>query len=166
MTPPRTAGRKGLPISLRSISDHMMGMRQAPIAKRRLMHPVFRTQKVGDVEVFYRESGPIEAPVILLLHGFPTAGHMFRDLIPELAAHYRVIAPDLPGFGNTVAPPRGVFTYSFDSLADVMAGFVDALGLNRYALYTFDYGAPVGLRLALRYPERISAIISQNGNAY
>jgi len=130
------------------------------------MHPVFRTRNVGEVEVFYRESGPIEAPVILLLHGFPTAGHMFRDLIPELAAHYRVIAPDLPGFGNTVAPPRGIFNYSFDSLADVMAGFVDALGLNRYALYIFDYGAPVGLRLALRYPERVSAIISQNGNAY
>jgi pimeloyl-ACP methyl ester carboxylesterase len=130
------------------------------------MHPVFRTQKVGDVEVFYRESGPSEAPVILLLHGFPTAGHMFRDLIPELAARYRVIAPDLPGFGNTVAPLRGVFTYSFDGLADVMAGFVDALGLRRYALYIFDYGAPVGLRLAMRYPERVSAIISQNGNAY
>jgi pimeloyl-ACP methyl ester carboxylesterase len=130
------------------------------------MHPHFHSQKVGDVDVFYREAGPADAPVILLLHGFPTAGHMFRDLIPELSAKYRVIAPDLPGFGNTIAPPRGAFTYSFDNLAEVMAGFVDALGLTRYALYIFDYGAPVGIRLALRYPERVSAIVSQNGNAY
>jgi pimeloyl-ACP methyl ester carboxylesterase len=130
------------------------------------MQTVFRSQKVGDVDIFYREAGPKDGAVILLLHGFPTAGHMFRDLIPELAGRFRVIAPDLPGFGNTVAPPRGQFTYGFDSLADVMAGFVDALGLTRYALYIFDYGAPVGLRLAVRHPERISAIVSQNGNAY
>ena len=130
------------------------------------MHPVFRTQAVGKVNVFYREAGPAHGPVILLLHGFPTASHMFRDLIPELAGRYRVIAPDLPGFGNTVAPPRGWFTYSFDGLADVMAGFVDALGLTRYTLYIFDYGAPVGLRLVMRYPERVSAIVSQNGNTY
>ena len=106
------------------------------------MRTVFNSRKLGDVEVFYREAGPSDAPVILLLHGFPTASHMFRDLIPELAGRYRVIAPDLPGFGNTVAPPRGVFAYSFDNLADVMAQFVDALGLTRYALYIFDYGAP------------------------
>ena len=130
------------------------------------MNSVFRSQKVGDVDVFYREAGPADAPVILLLHGFPTASHMFRDLIPELAGRYRVIAPDLPGFGNTVSPPRGAFAYTFDHLAEVMAGFVEALGLSRYALYIFDYGAPVGLRLALRFPERVSAIISQNGNAY
>ena len=130
------------------------------------MQQVFRSQKVGEVEVFYREAGPANAPVILLLHGFPTAGHMFRDLIPELAGRYRVIAPDLPGFGNTVAPPRGQFTYSFDGLADIMAGFVDALGLIRYALYIFDYGAPVGLRLAMHFPDRVAAIVSQNGNAY
>src|ERR1700761_8647307 len=119
------------------------------------MHPTFRSQKVGEIEIFYREAGPKDGPVVLLLHGFPTAGHMFRDLIPELAGRYRVIAPDLPGFGNTVAPPRGVFDYSFDSLAEIMAGFVDALGLRRYALYIFDYGSPVGLRLALRFPERV-----------
>jgi pimeloyl-ACP methyl ester carboxylesterase len=130
------------------------------------MHTVFRSQRVGEVDVFYRQAGPEDGPVILLLHGFPTAGHMFRDLIPELAQKYRVVAPDLPGFGNTIAPPRGHFTYSFDALADVMAGFVDALGLKRYALYIFDYGAPTGLRLAMRYPERVSAIVSQNGNAY
>ena len=130
------------------------------------MHRFFGSQMVGDVEVFYREAGPVDGPVVLLLHGFPTAGHMFRDLIPELSSYYRVIAPDLPGFGNTVAPPRGQFTYSFDNLADVIAGFVDTLGLHRYALYIFDYGSPVGLRLAMRFPDRVSAIISQNGNAY
>ena len=123
-------------------------------------------QTVGDVEVFYREAGPTNAPAILLLHGFPTASHMFRDLIPRLSDRYRLIAPDLPGFGQTKAPPRGTFDYTFDHLADVIEGFTEALSLGRYALYIFDYGAPVGLRLALRHPERVSAIVSQNGNAY
>jgi pimeloyl-ACP methyl ester carboxylesterase len=126
----------------------------------------YRTVTVGDVAVFYREAGPIGAPVVLLLHGFPSAGHMFRDLIPRLADRYRVIAPDLPGFGNTKAPPRGTFDYTFDALARVIGGVVDALGLKRYALYVFDYGAPVGFRLALAHPARVSAIVSQNGNAY
>jgi pimeloyl-ACP methyl ester carboxylesterase len=126
----------------------------------------YRRQQVGDVEVFYREAGPADAPVLLLLHGFPTASHMFRDLIPLLADRYRVIAPDLPGFGQTKAPPRGSFTYSFDALAEIIGGFVDAIGLDRFALYIFDYGAPTGLRLAMKQPERITAIISQNGNAY
>nr|WP_209443337.1 alpha/beta hydrolase [Falsiroseomonas frigidaquae] len=102
----------------------------------------------------------------MLLHGFPTASHMFRDLIPLLADRYRVIAPDLPGFGQTKAPKRGHFNYSFDALAEVIGGFVDAIGLERYALYIFDYGAPTGLRLAMQHPERVTAIISQNGNAY
>jgi pimeloyl-ACP methyl ester carboxylesterase len=126
----------------------------------------FRTQKVGDVEVYYREAGPADAPVILLLHGFPSSGHMFRDLIPALSDRYRVIAPDLPGFGETKAPLRGAFTYSFANLAKTMEGFVDALGLKSYAIYIFDYGAPTGLRLALAQPDRISAIVTQNGNAY
>lgn len=126
----------------------------------------YATQQVGEVSVFYRESGPSDAPVLLLLHGFPSASHMFRDLIPLLAQRYRVIAPDLPGFGNTLAPPRASFEYSFDRLAQVMAGFVDALELTRYALYVFDYGAPIGFRLAMKHPERIAAIVSQNGNAY
>ncbi len=131
------------------------------------MFPVqYRTQSVGEVDVFYREAGAVDAPVILLLQGFPTSSHMFRDLIPALADRYRVIAPDLPGFGQTVAPPRGTFDYSFDALAEVVGGFVDAIGLTRYALYIFDYGAPVGLRLAMRHPERVSSIITQNGNAY
>ncbi len=126
----------------------------------------YQSRQIGDVEVFYREAGPADAPVLLLLHGFPTASHMFRDLIPLLADRYRLIAPDLPGFGQTMAPPREMFDYSFASLATVIEGFTEALSLDRYALYLFDYGAPVGLRLAMRHPERVSAIISQNGNAY
>ncbi|WP_246725109.1 alpha/beta fold hydrolase [Beijerinckia sp. L45] len=130
------------------------------------MTMTYNTKMVGDVEVFYREAGPADAPVILLLHGFPTAGHMFRDLIPLLSDRYRVIAPDLPGFGNTKAPPRGKFAYTFDNLALVVDGFTQALRLDRYALYVFDYGAPTGYRLAMAHAERVSALISQNGNAY
>lgn len=126
----------------------------------------YRSQKVGNVEMFYREAGAADAPIILLLHGFPTSSHMFRDLIPALADRYRVIAPDLPGFGQTGTPPRGEFDYTFDTLAEVLGGFVEALGLERYALYIFDYGAPIGLRLAMRHPERVTAIVTQNGNAY
>lgn len=130
------------------------------------MPTVYRKQRIGEIEVFYREAGPADAPVILLLHGFPTASHMFRELIPELAGEYRVIAPDLPGFGNTTAPPRGKFDYTFDNLAKVIGEFAEALNLRRYALYVFDYGAPVGFRLARAHPERVAAIVSQNGNAY
>ncbi len=126
----------------------------------------YGTTRVGDVDVFYREAGRPDAAAILFLHGFPTAGHMFRNLIPALADRYRVLAPDLPGFGNTVAPSRARFDYSFDHLAEVIDGFVDAHGLTRYALYIFDYGAPTGLRLAISHPERVSAIVTQNGNAY
>jgi pimeloyl-ACP methyl ester carboxylesterase len=126
----------------------------------------FHTVAVNDVEIFYREVGPADGPIVLLLHGFPTAGHMFRDLIPILAADYRVIAPDLPGFGNTKTPPRGSYDYTFDNLAKTVEGFTEKLGLKRYALYVFDYGAPTGFRLALAHPERITAIITQNGNAY
>ncbi|MEA2962023.1 MAG: hypothetical protein QOI46_2121, partial [Alphaproteobacteria bacterium] len=126
----------------------------------------YRTQAVGDVEVFYREAGPKDAPVILLLHGYPTASHMFRDLIPRLESRFRLIAPDLPGFGQTKAPPRGTFDYTFDNLAGVIDDFTRALGLTRYAIYIFDFGAPTGLRLASAHPERVTAIISQNGNAY
>jgi pimeloyl-ACP methyl ester carboxylesterase len=126
----------------------------------------YKTQQVGDVEVFYREAGSKTSPVLLLLHGFPSSSHMFRELIPQLADRFRVIAPDLPGFGYTKAPARGEFDYTFDNLADVIDGFTRALGLDRYALYVFDYGAPTGYRLAAAHPERITAIISQNGNAY
>lgn len=130
------------------------------------MTVTYKTQKVGPVDVFYREAGPKDAPVILLLHGYPTTSHMFRDLIPQLATRYRVIAPDLPGFGLTKAPPRGQFDYTFANLTKTMEGFTDALGLKRYALYVFDYGAPTGFRLAALHPERVTAIISQNGNAF
>jgi pimeloyl-ACP methyl ester carboxylesterase len=148
--------------SLAAPTKHALG---TPASTRN--NPVsFHTRKVGDVEMFYREAGPADAPVILLLHGFPTSSHMFRDLIPQLSQNYRVIAPDLPGFGQTKAPPRGTFNYSFDELARVIGQFVDAIGLQRYSLYIFDYGAPTGLRLALAHPERVTAIISQNGNAY
>ncbi|EGP07806.1 alpha/beta fold-containing hydrolase [Bradyrhizobiaceae bacterium SG-6C] len=125
-----------------------------------------RTVEADGVSLFYREAGQADAPVILLLHGFPTSSHMFRDLIPQLARKYRVIAPDLPGFGFTTVPAARNYRYTFDSLAKTIGAFVDALGLTRYAIYVFDYGAPVGFRLALAHPERISAIISQNGNAY
>ena len=121
---------------------------------------------VDGVEVFYRAAGPVDAPVILLLHGFPTSSHMFRDLIPRLATRYRVIAPDLPGFGFTTILEERKYIYSFDSLATTMLAFVNALGLDAYALYVFDYGAPVGFRLAVARPDSITAIISQNGNAY
>ena len=126
----------------------------------------YRTQDVNGLKIFYREAGAPAAPTILLLHGFPTSSHMFRDLIPLLAPHYHVIAPDLPGFGFSDAPNPSRFPYTFDRLAEVMEQFTDTLGLSRYALYIFDYGAPVGLRLAIRHPERITAIVSQNGNAY
>ncbi|WP_372361981.1 alpha/beta fold hydrolase [Xanthomonas sp. NCPPB 1325] len=126
----------------------------------------YKTQQVGDVEVFYREAGRKDAPVLLLLHGFPSASHVFRDLMPLLAQHYRLIAPDLPGFGNTKAPPRGQFDYTFENLYNVIEGFTEALALASYSVYVFDYGAPVGFRLAAANPHKVSAIISQNGNAY
>src|SRR5215468_315800 len=126
----------------------------------------YRRADTGGHRVFYREAGDPVNPAVLLLHGFPTSSHMFRDLIPLLADRYHVVAPDLPGFGNTVSPPRGQFDYTFDNLAQVIGGFVETIGLSRYALYVFDYGAPVGYRLAVRRPDRITAIISQNGNAY
>jgi pimeloyl-ACP methyl ester carboxylesterase len=125
-----------------------------------------RLVEVGGVKIFYREAGADMSPALLLLHGFPTSSHMFRDLIPALADNYHVVAPDLPGFGFSEAPDRAQFRYTFDHLADVIDRFTTVAGLARYAIYVFDYGAPVGFRLATRHPERITAIISQNGNAY
>jgi pimeloyl-ACP methyl ester carboxylesterase len=121
---------------------------------------------VDGSKIFYREAGPTDSPTILLLHGFPTSSHMFRNLIPALANSYHVIAPDLPGFGFSDAPDRKRFSYTFEQLAKTIDSFTQTVGLERYAIYIFDYGAPVGLRLALAHPERITAIISQNGNAY
>ncbi len=126
----------------------------------------YKNIQAGGINVFYREAGDPNAPAVLLLHGFPTSSHMFRNLIPQLAGEYHVVAPDLPGFGFSEAPARAGFNYTFENLAGVIEAFTRQLGLKRFAIYVFDYGAPVGLRLALRHPERISAIISQNGNAY
>ena len=125
-----------------------------------------RKVDVDGLEVFYREAGPADAPVLLLLHGFPSSSHMFRDLIPKLAGEYRVIAPDLPGFGQSAMPAREAFAYTFDRLARVIDRFTEVIGLRRFALYVFDYGAPVGWRLATWHPERITALVTQNGNAY
>lgn len=125
-----------------------------------------RTVDVDGRRVFYREAGDPARPTFLLLHGFPTSSHMFRDLIPRLAGRFHLVAPDLPGFGFSDVPARSEFSYTFDALAGVIARFTDVLGLSRYALYVFDYGAPVGYRLALARPERVTAIVSQNGNAY
>jgi pimeloyl-ACP methyl ester carboxylesterase len=127
---------------------------------------VHRYADVDGQKIFYREAGRANAPAVLLLHGFPSSSHMFRNLIPLLADRYRVVAPDLPGFGFSEAPDRAKFNYRFDHLAKVIDRFTEVVGLERFAVYAFDYGAPVGFRLALRHPERISAIISQNGNAY
>lgn len=126
----------------------------------------FNTVTVDGLNLFYREAGAVTQPVVLLLHGFPSASHMFRDLIPELADNYHVIAPDLPGFGMTEQPARDQFAYTFENIANVVSRFTEVLGLDKFALYVFDYGAPVGLRIAMQHPERISALITQNGNAY
>jgi len=125
-----------------------------------------KTVTVQGLDIFYREAGPKDAPTILLLHGFPTSSQMFRNLIPALADKFHVVAPDYPGFGNSAMPPVEAFDYSFDNLANVIDGFTQELGLERYSLYVMDYGAPVGFRLAAKHPERVQALIVQNGNAY
>ena len=126
----------------------------------------YRTVKIDGLDIFYREAGPQDAPTILLLHGFPTSSHMFRNLIPALADEFRLVAPDYPGFGHSSAPPVGQFAYTFDKLADVVEQFTQQIGLKHYALYVQDYGAPVGYRLAVRHPERVTGLVVQNGNAY
>ncbi len=126
----------------------------------------YQKVNVDGFGVFYRQAGPKDAPPLLLLHGFPTASHMFRDLIPQIAEKLHVIAPDLPGFGQSDMPERAKFSYTFDNIARIVERFTEVIGLSRFAIYVFDYGAPTGFRLAMRHPERITAIISQNGNAY
>ena len=126
----------------------------------------YRTADVDGFHIFYREAGAPDAPRLLLLHGFPSASHMFRDLIPLLADRFHIIAPDLPGFGRSDMPSREAFSYTFDNLAKVIDQFTEVVGFDKYAVYVFDYGAPTGFRLAVKHPHRITAIISQNGNAY
>ena len=125
-----------------------------------------KTVKVGDLDIFYREAGPNDAPAILLLHGFPTSSQMFRNLIPLLADEYHMVAPDYPGYGHSSMPSRDQFAYTFDNLAKVIDEFTEKVGLSKYALYVQDYGAPVGYRLAAQHPARVTAIVVQNGNAY
>ncbi|MGC4053436.1 MAG: alpha/beta hydrolase [Paludibaculum sp.] len=135
--------------------------------ERRTTYPVhYKTAIVAGQEIFYREAGPESAPVILLLHGFPTSSNMFRHLIPRLAGAFRVIAPDYPGFGQSSMPARSEFDYTFENLASLVNSFVESLGLTKFSMYVMDYGAPIGYRLALRHPERVQALIIQNGNAY
>src|SRR4051794_31768508 len=123
----------------------------------------YRRVAVDGIDIFYREAGRSNAPALMLLHGFPTASHMFRDLIPQLADRFHVIAPDLPGFGQSSMPERSKFSYTFDNIAATIDRFTEVTGLESFAIYVFDYGAPTGFRLAVRHPERITAIISQNG---
>jgi pimeloyl-ACP methyl ester carboxylesterase len=126
----------------------------------------YRHANVDGLNVFYREAGSADKPHLLLLHGYPSSSHMFRDLIPLLSDRFHIVAPDLPGFGQTDMPSRDQFTYSFENIANVIDRFTEVVGLDRFAVYVFDYGAPTGFRLAVKHPERITAIISQNGNAY
>jgi pimeloyl-ACP methyl ester carboxylesterase len=138
----------------------------SPPERTSLPTTFYRTADVNGLTIFYREAGPKDAPVLLLLHGFPTSSRMFRNLIPALADRYHIIAPDYPGFGYSSAPSVDQFDYTFDHLAEIIADFVTQLGLKKYSLYVQDYGAPVGYRLAVRHPERVQALIVQNGNAY
>jgi pimeloyl-ACP methyl ester carboxylesterase len=144
------------------MSHNSQVSQENPAAARISLHTI----EADGVRIFYREAGPADAPVLLLLHGFPSSSHMFRELIPRLSSRYRVIAPDFPGFGFTIVPEERKYQYTFESLTKTVDAFVNALRLTRYAIYVFDYGAPIGLWLAVAHPERITAIVSQNGNAY
>ncbi|WP_395405148.1 alpha/beta fold hydrolase [Pseudoduganella sp. UC29_106] len=161
----RIATAVGLALALQAAQAAPAPDRAAPNAAS-TASVAYRTVKVDGVNIFYREAGPKNAPTVLLLHGFPTSSQMFRNLIPLLADRYHVIAPDYPGYGQSDMPPMDKFTYSFDNLANVIDKFTVAVGASRYALYVQDYGAPIGFRLAAAHPERVSAIVVQNGNAY
>jgi pimeloyl-ACP methyl ester carboxylesterase len=148
------------------LSSSLLGQAQAAAPEPPTTVTLHKTVEVDGLEIFYREAGPKDAPTILLLHGFPTSSQMFRELIPALSDRFHLVAPDYPGFGQSAMPSVEAFDYSFERLAQVMDGFVETLGLERYSLYLMDYGAPVGFRLAVAHPERVQALIVQNGNAY
>jgi pimeloyl-ACP methyl ester carboxylesterase len=151
-------------LSLAATSASLLGINSTVRAQQTAVF--YKTVKVGDLDIFYREAGPKDAPTVLLLHGFPTSSQMYRNLIPALADKYHVVAPDYPGFGHSSMPSRDKYTYTFDNLAKTIDEFTTVLGLSKFALYVQDYGAPVGYRMAVGHPERISAIVVQNGNAY
>ena len=153
------------PLSLFAAAAWMLGVAGAASAQQSV-EVLHKTVKVDGLDIFYREAGPKDAPTVLLLHGFPTSSQMFRNLIPALGDEYHLIAPDYPGYGHSSMPKHGEFSYTFDNLAKVIDEFTQKLGLAKYALYVQDYGAPVGYRLAVAHPERITAIVVQNGNAY
>jgi pimeloyl-ACP methyl ester carboxylesterase len=163
-TLPRIAAAIGLALTLTLQPALAAPARDANTASSAAVS--YKTVKVDGINVFYREAGPAGAPTLLLLHGFPTSSQMFRNLIPLLADRYHVIAPDYPGYGRSDMPPVNAFTYSFDNLANVIDKFTEAVGVSRYALYVQDYGAPIGYRIATAHPERVTAIVVQNGNAY
>ena len=153
-----------MPLALAAATALMLGLGGHATAQQPVVHR--KTVKLGELDIFYREAGAKDAPAILLLQGFPTSSQMFRNLIPALADEYRVVAPDYPGYGHSSMPPRDKFTYTFDNLAKVVDEFTEKVELETYALYVQDYGAPVGYRLAAKHPDRITAIVVQNGNAY
>ena len=126
----------------------------------------YNTIRIGDIDLFYREAGAKDAPVLLLLHGFPTSSNMFRNLIPRLVGSFRIIAPDYPGYGFSSMPDRKSFAYTFENMTNLVEELTKKLGLEKYAMYVMDYGAPIGYRLAIRHPEKVSGLIVQNGNAY
>jgi pimeloyl-ACP methyl ester carboxylesterase len=150
-------------LALLAVMDVGLHAEEPPALATTVFH---RTVKIDGLDIFYREAGPPEAPTLLLLHGFPTSSHMFRNLIPALADKYHVVAPDYPGFGYSAAPSVDEFEYTFEQLANVVEKFTEKVGLNKYSLYVMDYGAPVGFRLAVKHPERVQTLIVQNGNAY
>ena len=126
----------------------------------------YNTVRVSGIDIFYRESGDASKPIMVLFHGFPSASHMFRDLMPMLEDKFHLIAPDYPGFGQSESPPRETFSYTFDHIAEIMDEFLEALGISKFYMYVFDYGAPIGFRIAIKHPDRILGIVSQNGNVY
>ena len=154
-----------LALSVFAATACTLGLTKSVVAQQPVS-VLHKTVKLGELDIFYREAGPEDAPAILLLHGFPTSSQMFRNLIPALAEQYHVVAPDYPGYGHSSMPSHDAFTYTFDNLAQVIDEFTQKLELTKYAIYVQDYGAPVGYRLAVKHPERITAIVVQNGNAY